>query len=149
MNLQVTPATAADRDDLIALLAAQLAEHDIPLEGDRLAGAIDGALADPRRATMLIARDGDRAVGVAYVSTVWALEHGGLSCWLEELYVVPALRERGIGTRLLEAVVGHARALGCAAVDLEVEASHARVAGLYRRHGFRAHTRARWVLALR
>jgi len=35
------------------------------------------------------------------------------------------------------------------AIDLEVEASHARVAGLYQRHGFRAHTRARWVLPLR
>ena len=149
MNLQVTPATAADRGPLLALLAAQMVEHDIDIAETSLGAAIDGALADPRRGHFLVARVDGRPVGVAYLSMVWAIEHGGLSSWLEELYVLPALREQGIGGRLLAAAMDHMRALGCAAIDLEVEASHARVAGLYQRHGFRAHTRARWVLPLR
>ena len=97
---------------------------------------------------LLVARDGDAVVGVAYVSFVWALEHGGLSAWLEELYVLPALRGQGVGGRLLDQVLALARARGCAAVDLEVEAEHARSASLYARAGFRAHARARWVRPL-
>jgi GNAT superfamily N-acetyltransferase len=145
----VTPASPADRADLVALLAAQMAEHDIAIDDAALGAAIDGVFADARRGLLLLARTGGRAAGVAYVSLTWSLEHGGQSCWLEELYVLPALRERGIGTELLRGVLDLARTRGLAAVDLEIEASHARVAALYGRHGFRQRTRARWYLPLR
>lgn len=51
------------------------------------------------------------AVGVAYLSFTWTLEHGGKSCWLEELYVMPAYRKRGIGRQLLDAGCQRAVAL--------------------------------------
>lgn len=41
-----------------------------------------------------------------------------------------------------------AEADGCVAMDLEVEASHARVVQFYLREGFEAHTRSRFVRAL-
>jgi hypothetical protein len=49
---------------------------------------------------------------------------------------------------LLLAACKTAVACGCAAVDLEVEQSHARVESLYLREGFRRHTRRRWVRVL-
>lgn len=145
--ITVTAAKAADRLDCLRLVMAQLSEHEIALGGERVAAALDGALADPSRGVALIAREAEAAVGVAYVSFVWTMEHGGLSAWLEELYVIPARRGRGIGARLLDEAVALARARGCAAIDLEVEARHARAANLYARAGFRAHSRARWVRA--
>jgi GNAT superfamily N-acetyltransferase len=96
----------------------------------------------------MLAEDGDVAIGVAYLSFTWTLEHGGKSAWLEELYVVPERRGAGVGTQLLERTLGEARARGCHAVDVEVEASHARAAKLYARAGFRMHTRTGWVIAL-
>jgi ribosomal protein S18 acetylase RimI-like enzyme len=87
-------------------------------------------------------------VGVAYLSFVWALEHGGRAAWLEELYVVPWLRDQGIGTQLLHAVLEHAALQGCVAVDLEVDAGHTRAARLYAREGFLPLGRARWVKKL-
>ncbi len=143
-------AGAADRAAVLALLAAQMAEHDIAIEGDRLAAAVDGVLADPARGAFLLARDGQggAVVGVAYVAFTWSMEHGGHTAWLEELYVLPSHRDRGRGTALLHDVIAFARASKCAAVDLEVEASHTRAARLYAREGFTAHSRARWVLRL-
>jgi GNAT superfamily N-acetyltransferase len=41
-----------------------------------------------------------------------SLEHGGVSGWLEELYVLPQWRGRGIGSRLVGEVIAHARELG-------------------------------------
>ena len=111
--------------------------------------ALDGVLTDPTRGAVLIAREHGAIVGVAYLSFVWTLEHGGLSSWLEELYVIPPRRGQGIGGRLLDQSLTLARARGCAAVDLEVEAEHARAETLYARAGFRRHTRARWVRLLR
>jgi GNAT superfamily N-acetyltransferase len=139
-------AAAADAGLIVELLGAQLAEHDIDTPRDAVARAVAGMIADPARGFILVARPN---LGVAYVSHIWALEHGGLSAWLEELYVVPAERERGVGTALLVAAIARARAAGCAALDLEVTRDHARAERLYARTGFMPLGRARWVLPLR
>src|SRR5262249_8508137 len=65
--------------------------------------------------------------------------------WLEELYVEPAARGRGLGSALLRAACDAAAAAGARAVDLEVERSHERAAALYRREGFRPLERTHWV----
>jgi len=143
-----TPARPDEAGAVTALLAAQLDEHAIPLAPELLAEAVAGALADDGRALILLAREEQRPVGVAYLSFQWALERGGNVLWLEELYVLPEWRGRGIGTRLLQAALDAARARGCLAVELEVEASHARAANLYARAGFRALHRVHWTLPL-
>ena len=141
-------AAARDRDALVRLLGVQLADHDIVLDDVRLGGAIDGVLADASRGIFVVARLAARVVGVAYLSFTWCLEHGGRSAWLEELYVEPDHRLRGIGRALLVHACSLAKASGCAAVDLEVDATHARAANLYLRLGFHPHQRARWVRVL-
>jgi len=130
------------------MLAAQLEEHAIPLAPELLARAVDGALEDDGRALILVSRDGDTLVGVAYLSFQWTLERGGRALWVEELYVRPEHRGRGIGQQLLEAALEVARARGCRTAELEVEASHARAANLYRRAGFRPLDRIHWALML-
>jgi len=138
--------TSRDRAAARALLSAQLEEHAIPT--DSLDAALDGALADASRALVLVAEDAGHAIGVACLAFTWTLEHGGKSAWLDELYVVPSRRNAGVGRALLDAALREAKARGCLAVDLEVEADHARAANLYARAGFRAHRRARFVRTL-
>jgi GNAT superfamily N-acetyltransferase len=147
MNLVVRPALPSDRAAARTLLVAQLEEHALPT--GPVDGALDGALGDPSRATVLLAFDGPKALGVAYVAFTWTLEHGGRAAWLEELFVVPELRGKGVGGALLQAALDLARARDCLAMDLEVETDHARAANLYVRAGFRPHTRARYAKKLR
>jgi GNAT superfamily N-acetyltransferase len=133
---------------VIALLTAQLEEHAIPLAPELLAAAVTGALVDDGRALILVARDEGTPVGVAYLSFQWTLERGGNVLWVEELYVLPDHRGQGIGTQLLRAALDVARARGCLAVELEVEASHSRAANLSARAGFRPLDRVHWTLPL-
>jgi GNAT superfamily N-acetyltransferase len=148
MTLIVEPADRKDLPTLVDLLLAQLGEHDIPTPRAGVEAAVTGCFDDPRRARILVARRDATLVGLAYVSFIWALEHGGLSAWLEELYVVPAERDHGVGRRLLDAAIELARRTGCAAVDLEVETAHTRAENLYLRAGFRRHSRSRWIKRL-
>ena len=168
-------ATQADRLSLIGLLGAQFLEHDVRLTPDQVAVSVDGVLADPSRGLFLVARMGepppsepvrppypgaivpppppsspsDIVVGVAFLSFIWTLEYGGISAWLDVLYVMPEHRSQGIGRALLAAACEASVQGGCVAVDLEIEATHERAANLYLRLGFRPHARTRWVKKLR
>jgi GNAT superfamily N-acetyltransferase len=73
------------------------------------------------------------------------LQHGGKSAWLDELYVAPEYRGKGIGAALLRAALETAQRSGCAAVDLEVDEAHARAENLHKREGFEPLHRTRWV----
>jgi GNAT superfamily N-acetyltransferase len=148
-HFTIEPATAKDRENIIRLLAAQLAEHDIELHADHLANAVDGFFDDPRRGRILVARQEAEVVGIAVLAYTWTLEHGGKSCWLDELYVQPEFRVRGLGTLLLRTAIELTTADGCIAMDLEVESSHARAANLYLREGFHPRTRSRYLRPLR
>ena len=54
------------------------------------------------------------------------MERGGVSGWIEELFVSAQWRGQGIGSRLIEEVVARAKEAGWRALDLEVDATHPR-----------------------
>lgn len=147
---QVTVALATPRNCAAAvpMLAAQFRERRIASPRAAITATVATLVRRPGRGFILIARVGDRPVGVAYVAFSWTLEHGGNTAWLEELYVVPAMRGRGIGPALLDAIAERARRLGCGAIDLEVDATHSRASQLYQREGFTQLPRARWARRL-
>ena len=138
-----------ERETIIILVLAQFAEHSIQVKRERLARSIESVLTNDKLGIFLIARDGRKAIGFAYISFVWSLEHCGHSAWLEELYVVPEERSLGIGRLLLAEVTRMAKEKECAAIDLEVEHSLLRAENLYSREGFIKLSRNRWVRELK
>lgn len=137
-----------DASDAVRLLAAQFDEHQIALPAARLASAVAGLVGPAGRGAMLLAREAEHPVGLAALSYVWTLEHGGLVAWLDELYVVPDRRGHGVGSALLERAAALAREAGCLAIDLEVDREHSRAESLYERAGFKRLPRSRWVRKL-
>lgn len=134
--------------DVLPLLESQFDEHDIVMKGEALERAVRGLVEVPGRGVILAAREEGRTVGIAVLSFTWSLEMGGLTSWLDELYVVPERRNGGLGTQLLAHAILAAKEEGCAGVDLEVEQDHARVEALYLREGFRFRSRRRFVRSL-
>ena len=86
-------------DAVVGLFDAQLREHRITRSTDDLRAVAQTVVTDPRYGFMLVANAPDnRPIGVAYASTILTLEHGGVSGWLEELYVLPPWRGSGVGS---------------------------------------------------
>jgi len=135
--------TAATYRLALPLLAAQYREHDIALAGARLARAalklLDG------NGVLLLAG----SAGVAALSWQFSLERAGKIAWLEDLYVAPDFRGRGLGTKLLERAAREARRAGCVSLELEVVRGHERAAKLYLREGFTELPRLRYSRSLR
>jgi GNAT superfamily N-acetyltransferase len=132
----------------LPLLEVQFQEHTIDVGGARLERALRGLVEVPGRGAVVLARAGSETVGVAVLAYTWTLEHGGKCTWLDELYVVPEHRGRGVGRALLRRATEIARAEGCAAIDLEVDAEHARAETLYLREGFYTLPRRRFARVL-
>jgi ribosomal protein S18 acetylase RimI-like enzyme len=65
-----------------------------------------------------------------------SLYTGELDAYLEELYVVPERRGRGLGRALLEAVMGHAKERGAAHIDLGTSEDDVAARALYESAGF-------------
>lgn len=146
MDVQV--ARSDDLQAVLGLMKRQFQEHEIDVPEERLRTAVAAMLEKPDLGFFLAVRQQGKAVGMACVSFCWTLEHGGKSAWLDELYVLPAYRGAGLGGALLQTALSKARASGCAAVDLEVDIEHHQAENLYRRAGFDALPRARWVKLL-
>jgi ribosomal protein S18 acetylase RimI-like enzyme len=144
-GFSVALGTASDFYECARLLVDQLGEHGIEASPEALTHVLEDATTDMERAFLMLARVGGRVVGVAYVATIMSAEHCGPVAWLEELYVAPDCRHRGIGTALVTAVLEQAQKAGMVAVDLEIDAGHKRVISLYQRLGFRRLERSRWV----
>ena len=84
--------------------------------------------------TVLLAGDGPDGISLfRFRPALWA---EGLECYLQELYVVPALRGRGIGRALLEATIERAREAGAAGVDLNTGETDTAARALYESVGF-------------
>jgi ribosomal protein S18 acetylase RimI-like enzyme len=148
--IPLTPGMTAEVAAVTALLEAQLDEHALPIPtvGGGIVGVVAGMLERPERGFILCAKAKERVIGVAYLPSTWTLEHGGPVIWLDELYIVPELRNSGIGGKLLREAMRQAAARGYVVMDLEVEESHTRAANLYRRTGFSELPRRRFSRSL-
>ncbi len=84
--------------------------------------------------TVLLAGGGPDGISLLrFRPSVWT---GGLEAHLQELYVVPSLRGRGIGRALLEATIGAAREAGASGIDLNTGETDTAARALYESMGF-------------
>jgi ribosomal protein S18 acetylase RimI-like enzyme len=83
---------------------------------------------------VLLAGEGpDGLAQLRFHPSIWT---GAPNCYLEELYVVPALRGRGIGRALLEATMATAREAGAPHIDLTTGEDDRAARALYESAGF-------------
>jgi len=133
----VRRAGPADEPALAGLLTAFFADEGFTLPPGGLSERVRTYLATDGNAMFLARVDADD-VGVVTIAAGYSLEYGWYA-EIEDLFVVPEHRGRGMGRDLVEAACAHAAAAGCSAVLVTVtpegQERHDLV-GLYRRLGF-------------
>lgn len=75
-----------------------------------------------------------QTAGYAIISKTFSQEAGGLTVWLEELYILKEFRSKGLGSEFLEFIQ---KTIPAARYRLEVEADNLRAIDLYKRKGFK------------
>jgi GNAT superfamily N-acetyltransferase len=123
------------------------AESSYPLDRPWATASLLELLARPELGAIWLAHLGDELAGHVVLTVRHAMEYGGLSAYIDDLFVRPAWRRHGVGRALLAELFRDCRARGCRAVQVEVGADNAPAIRLYGTFGLRPHQDGRMLLS--
>lgn len=117
--MSVREATAADAAAVVAAVAALLEElGGRGPEREELAAEVAALLEEGGVGELLVAEEGGEIVGVLAASWQRALHVPGRYATIQDLWVHPDWRSRGIGAELVAALATRARAGGVARIEV-------------------------------
>ena len=129
-------AQAHDVPRLVEFMASFYAESDFVLDRERAAAAFTALLADPRLGRVWIMQHEAVDVGYVVVTFAFGMEYGGLIAVVDDFYVEPAFRNKGIGTAGVAEVRRVCSREGIRGMSVEVGGENAAAQAVYRHAGF-------------
>ena len=111
-------------------------EAEFAPDAARQETALKMILGDPALGRLYVAKDGPRVVAMASLLFTVSTAEGGRAALFEDLVVRQEYRNQGIGAKLLEYVIGQARAEGVLRLTLLTDMQNEQAQALYRRLGF-------------
>jgi ribosomal protein S18 acetylase RimI-like enzyme len=122
-SIGVRRASFDDIDDLVALMREFYAESDYPLDVTWARQAFEQLLSDPSRGCVWLLTFENEIVGHVVLTVRFAMEFGGLSAYVDDLFV-----------RLKE-LISEATRRGCRSLHVEVDPEDAAAMALYAEFG--------------
>jgi ribosomal protein S18 acetylase RimI-like enzyme len=133
-EIHVRQATAEDATEIARLLHDFNLEYDEPTPDVATLADTVRRLLEESEIVVMLAGDGPDGLSLfRFRPALWA---AGPETYLQELYVAPALRGRGIGRCLLEETLEYARAAGASGIDLNTGETDTAARNLYESMGF-------------
>lgn len=134
---EIRPARAEDLPALTALIGRYWETERIPgFDPKPLRALLERLLAEPALGRAWVACSGDERIGYLIGVLVLSFEHRGLTAEVDELFVLPEARSRGVGAALLQAAEVAFRALGCTNLQLQLARDNDAARRFYHRHGY-------------
>lgn len=113
----------------------------IPSTEQERARSIAPLLSDDGLGRAWIILERGQAVGYIAVCFGYSIEFGGRDAFLDEFFIEPAARSRGLGSKVLEAVKNEVAQLGVLAMHLEVARTNLSAKKFYSKAGFKSRER--------
>ncbi len=132
----VERAVPPDRPDVERLIAAYHASEGLKPRPDRITWAVDQILRNRVGGLLLVAREKRAVVGVALAVYQTSAELGRILV-LNDFFVDPALRRKGVGRALATKLVEEAKAMHIDQIDFEVLPANAVAVAFWKAMGFR------------
>lgn len=137
MSVSLILARPKDIDRLARMVADYHAFENIDQSDDEIRAALAPLLEDSPHGAAYLAGPPNSPIGYIILSFGYSVELGGIDGFVDELYIRPAVRGRGIGGEILQQILPAMAAHGVKALHLEVAHDNTRAQSLYQRHGFR------------
>lgn len=133
--------TSADLEALLPLVEALHTSDGDPFDAQRTVDALCMLLDHPEYGIVHVATVNGSIAGYIVGSLGLSIEAGGRFLLVDELYIAPTWRRRGLARALLASILPYAQAQRCRIVELEVGWENDRARTWYERLGFEQHRR--------
>ena len=106
--------------------------HAIPEEN--IIKTFDELMASDTYAQCYIFEEEEKRVGYALLAKTFSQEAGGVTLWIDEIYILPEFRSMGIGSKFLQYLKEN---FGAARLRLELCPSNEKALEVYKKQGFK------------
>lgn len=141
MPITLEAATEAHIPELIEMMADFYAIDNYPFDEVLTRHNLHIFLREPSLGRLWLIRYAGQVAGYVALTYGFSFEYGGRTGLIDELYLRPFFRSRGIGHEVMTRLENEAVALGLQTLQLEVEKHNEKGNRLYARHGYRANER--------
>ena len=130
----------ADKSDVSKLMSlAEEFMHGTATYEERLS-ILENSLRD-QDYELWIAKVSGEIVGFIDLWVIHDLCHGGMLSYIQNLYVAPKYRGLGIGSQLLQKIIGRAKERGALEIHVVTKFDNERAIQLYKKHGLTKESR--------
>ena len=137
MSADFRPITSKDILALLPLIEQYWIFEDVSgFDAARVTEELQRFCADPALGTGWIASVNGKPAGYLLAVYVFSLEHLGLTAEIDELFVLPSARGKGLGDELLELAEAEFIRRGCTNVALQLGKGNDGARVFYRAHGY-------------
>jgi GNAT superfamily N-acetyltransferase len=137
MSTDIRPVTVKDVSALLPLVEQYWLFEDVAgFDTARVGRELERAVADPKLANGWIAFARGEPVGYLLAVYVFSLEHLGLTAEIDEFFVVPSARGKGVGDALLKLAEVEFVRRGCTNVALQLGKGNDGARTFYRARGY-------------
>ncbi len=130
---------SAVEDMILNLYSNDGKEPNDYMNRERIRPTLDRALTRPENLRIDLFKEQDHIIGYALLYTFWSNEYGGMVLTLDELYVLPLFRNRGISSQYIKTL--EEQSSSYVLLALEVMPGNEKAKSLYSRLGFKENKR--------
>lgn len=130
-----------DIDTMIPFVREFYCQFGYPYIEDQKRKVLKTLIAKRSLGRALMIKHNGKHVGYVLVTFSFSLEFNGPIAFVDELFIEPSGRQKGIGTQVLKQIETLCSRLGIKTIRLESEAKNKRATALYIRSGYHDHGR--------
>jgi GNAT superfamily N-acetyltransferase len=147
-GVEVRRARTDEIEEMLPLIRAYCEFYETEPDDQGLRSMFETLISEPSQGAVFIARDGGKAVGFATLDWKWSSLKAARIGYLEDLFVDPEARGRGIADALIEICAERCRELGMPALEWLTAPDNHRAQKVYNRTGAESGTYMEYDLEL-
>ncbi len=136
MSASVTLATSEHLDRLLALVEAFHIEAGLDTSPEQREAGVKPLLDGIPHGVVYLIGPPKAPIGYIVISFGWSVEFGGMDGFIDEFFIRPGVRNRGIASEVLLSLPKALGEAGLCALHLEVATENPEAQKLYSRRGF-------------
>src|SRR5262245_14927994 len=134
-GVEIRPAREDEIEEMLPLIRAYCEFYETEPQDEGLRGMVRTLITDPSQGAVFVARHDGKAVGFATLDWKWSSLKAARMGYLEDLFVDPEARGKGIADALIEVCADRCRELGMPAMAWLTAPDNLRAQQVYNRAG--------------